>query len=69
LRAALEEKEPDLAVSETIRNASAAVFPVKAKDLIPDFEGPALGAKLKEIEQKWIDSGFALSRDALLRAV
>ena len=69
LRASLEEKVPDLAVLETIRNASEAVLPIKAADLIPDYEGPALGAKLKEIEQKWIDSGFALGRDALLRAV
>ncbi|NNK15740.1 MAG: CCA tRNA nucleotidyltransferase [Sulfitobacter sp.] len=69
LRAALAEQMPDMAMLETIKSASTATIPVKAKDLLSDYEGPVLGAKLKEIEQKWIDSGFTLSRDALLREV
>ena len=43
-----------------------AVFPVKAADLMPTFEGPALGAELKRLEGLWITSGFALSKTELL---
>lgn len=41
-------------------------FPVVAADLMPGLSGPDLGAALKRLEQVWIDSGFALSRDELL---
>ena len=44
----------------------AAVFPVAAADLMPDFTGPALGAKLAELEAQWIASGFSLDKAALL---
>ncbi|NHX28251.1 CCA tRNA nucleotidyltransferase, partial [Escherichia coli] len=45
----------------------AAVFTVKAADLMPGLQGPALGARLKALEDRWIASGFALGRDDLLR--
>ena len=66
LRSALAETLPEKAVLETICAASCQTFPVKAADLMPDYEGAALGAKLKELEQLWIDSGFSLDRSALL---
>ena len=47
------------------RGASAE-FPVRAADLMPAVTGAALGRRLKEIEDRWIDSGFELSRDQLL---
>jgi poly(A) polymerase len=40
-------------------------FPLAAADLAP-LSGPALGQRLKALERAWIDSGFALPRDALL---
>lgn len=43
-----------------------AVFPVSAADLMPALQGPALGARLADLRQRWIASGFALGRDALL---
>ena len=45
---------------------AAAVLPVKAADLMPDLLGPELGAKLKQIEARWIASNFTLTRDELL---
>lgn len=45
---------------------AAAEFPIAAKDLMPDITGPALGAALRTLEDRWIESGFTLSRDELL---
>ena len=30
------------------------------------FEGPALGAKLKQLEARWVASGFTLTAEDLL---
>jgi len=46
---------------------AGADFPVKPRDLMEDFEGRALGNKLREIEDRWIASGFTLSRESLLK--
>ena len=40
--------------------------PVRAADLMPEVQGEALGKRLKEIEARWIASGFALSKADLL---
>lgn len=45
------------------------VFPLKGADLL-DLgmqEGPQLGSLLHQLETSWVDSGFALGRDALLQ--
>ncbi len=44
-----------------------AQFPVQALDLMPAYNGPALGVKLKELEACWIASGFGLGREELLK--
>ena len=49
-----------------LHHAAQAQFPIKGADLMPDLQGPALGAALKRLEQIWIDSGFTIERDALL---
>ncbi|MBM1555400.1 CCA tRNA nucleotidyltransferase [Sulfitobacter mediterraneus] len=67
LRSVLAESLPDLSVLETILEASTKVFPLKAADLMPAFSGPALGQRLKRLEQAWVNSGFALSRTELLQ--
>ncbi len=60
----------DPAVVARIKAAGAAVFPLKAADLIPRIPpGPALGAELKRLEKCWIDSGFALDKAALDKLV
>jgi len=43
-------------------------FPVRAKDLMPDFTGAALGQEIRRLERLWLDSGFAASRSCLLAA-
>lgn len=68
LRAALLEQPLSLALETDIAVGTAAVFPVKARDLLPDFKGPALGGMLKKLEAEWIASGFSLSREALLKS-
>ncbi len=48
------------------KRGAAAAFPVSAADLIPGLQGRALGSHLRELEARWIASGFTLSREQLL---
>jgi poly(A) polymerase len=66
LRAAFGGVPPDPAAPEEARRGAAAVFPVTAADLMPKLTGPSLGARLKELEERWIASDFSLGREALL---
>ena len=66
LRAAFAGRPPDLSILEEARRGAEARFPVSAADLMPGLQGPALGARLKELEARWIASDFTLSREALL---
>jgi poly(A) polymerase len=68
LRAAFAGLPPDLSVLDEARRGGEARFPIKASDLMPELVGPALGARLKELEALWIASDFSLSREALLGA-
>lgn len=65
MRAAMAESMPEATVIDTISSAAVAVFPLKAADLMPEFQGPALGARLKTLEAAWIASGFTLTAEAL----
>lgn len=69
LRAALLEQPlmPDMEAQ--IDLGVAACFPVKAADLMPDLAGADLGKALKRLERLWIDSGFELDKQALMRVV
>jgi poly(A) polymerase/tRNA nucleotidyltransferase (CCA-adding enzyme) len=66
MRYAFAGEMPDLSLFETISDASRAHFPIAATDLMPAYQGPALGARLSGLERRWIDSGFKLTRDDLL---
>ena len=66
LRAALLEQLWNDGDLEQLRKGAAASFPLKAADLMPAYEGPQLGERLRELEQRWITSGFTLTRDDLL---
>ncbi len=66
LNAALSGREIDPVSRETMEVGARASLPVKAADLMPRITGPVLGEALREIEARWIASGFALGRDALL---
>jgi poly(A) polymerase len=52
--------------SETRRGAQTR-FPVTAADLMPDLQGEALGARLKDLEARWLASDLTLSREHLLK--
>lgn len=69
LRAALLEQplSPDL--ESDIARGAAAVFPVRARDLLPDLKGAELGQVLKQLEAEWIASGFCRSRAELLKSL
>ncbi len=51
-----------------VNRGATAIFPIKSTDL-PAFKGRALGARLAELEQAWIASGFALTRAQMLTEV
>jgi poly(A) polymerase len=67
--------EGDEKAAETLRGRIVFIekwerpeFPLLGKDLLKlGFkQGPAMGKVLKALEEKWVESGFALGRDALL---
>jgi poly(A) polymerase len=66
-RAARADTQPPAGWREAIGRGAGAEFPVRAADLMPALRGPALGARLKALEARWIASDFALDRDALLQ--
>jgi poly(A) polymerase len=66
IRAALSTREISVAELESVRRGAAQSFPVKARDLMPAYSGPALGARLAELERRWIASDFSLSRADLI---
>ena len=65
LRAAMTEQPLPTGLEAEIATGAEATFTLTAADL-PDLEGPALGARLKELESRWIASGFTLDKAALL---
>ncbi len=66
LRAALLEAPLPEGWHAAIALGAGARFPLRATDLMPALDGPALGAALKAREDRWIASGFSLSRTDLL---
>ncbi len=67
LRAALLEQRLDPDTLAAADAGASSVFPVTAADLMPDYLGAALGARLKLLEERWIASGFALTKGDLLK--
>lgn len=63
--ASLGASLPDGAKAEIARGA-AARFPVTARDLMPDLQGPDLGAALARLEALWIAENFAPDKAELL---
>ncbi len=52
---------------EAVSRGAQASFPLKAADLLPFFEGPALGRALATAERYWIARDFVPSKAELLR--
>jgi poly(A) polymerase len=66
-RAASLETPPPAGWQTDIARGTAATFPVTAAHLMPALQGEALGARLKELESRWLASDLTLSRDDLLK--
>jgi poly(A) polymerase len=66
LRAALLEQPVSPLLEADLELGGSAAFPVSARDLMPEYAGPALGKALRQLEAEWIASGFALDRETLL---
>lgn len=66
LRCALAEQPWPAEAAEQLDRGARARFPVNAHDLMPAFQGPALGAELARLQALWIASDFTLDRAALL---
>jgi poly(A) polymerase len=50
-----------------VHRGAKARFPVTAADLMPALQGEALGARLKDLEARWLASDLTLTRDDLLK--
>ena len=50
-----------------VRRGADARFPVTAADLMPAFQGEALGARLRDLQSRWLASDLSLSREDLLK--
>lgn len=66
IRGALFETDLPGDLEDQIADGIGAEFPIKAADLMPAFEGAALGDELKRLETLWIASNFTMTREALL---
>jgi poly(A) polymerase len=66
VRAALLETPLPPGWQDDIARGASAVFPVTASDLMPDLAGAALGARLKDLERRWLGSDLRLSKADLL---
>lgn len=67
LRAVLMDQPNPQGAQDEVARGAAARFPITAADLMPALQGEALGARLKELERKWLASDLTLTRDELLK--
>jgi poly(A) polymerase len=65
-RAALLESPLPAQWHQDVARGAASRFPVTAADLMEQFQGPALGAKLAQLESLWLASDLRLNRRELL---
>lgn len=66
IRCAIAESLPEAQTIDGLRHAGAQVFPVRAADLMPAYQGAALGARLSQLKSAWIASDFTLGKEALI---
>ena len=64
--AALLSAEVDPQNIGEITRGAKAVFPVSARDLMPEFTGKALGVRLEQLQEAWFKSGLRASKSELL---
>ena len=68
VRSALFETPLPPSLQDALSKGAAAKFPLSGADLSDNLAGPDLGRRLRELEARWIASGFSLGRDALLNS-
>ncbi|MEP2642614.1 CCA tRNA nucleotidyltransferase [Roseobacter sp.] len=66
LRGAMANQPMGKDMLQPLQHAAQARLPLTAQDLMPGLSGKALGDRLATLENRWIASGFTLTRDALL---
>lgn len=66
LRAATFDQPLPSDLVATLTRAATADFPIKAADLIPAFQGPALGRRLDQLRRHWVASDFTATKSELL---
>ncbi len=66
VRAAFMETAPPHGWQAAIQRGSEARFPISAIDLMPDWQGPALGARLRAMQDRWLQSDLTLTKAQLL---
>lgn len=66
MRAALFEMPPRTQDFADAELGQSQQFPVSSQDLIPAYQGRALGQRLKQLETAWIKSKFSLSQNDLI---
>ena len=66
LRAALAGESLSPEDINRLEQGAKAKFPIRPEDLMPCYQGKALGEALSRLEGAWIASGFSLTRDDLL---
>lgn len=66
LRSALIGAALPTGTMAAIERGTEARFPVTARDLMPAYQGAALGQRMASLESRWIASGFRLTREELL---
>ena len=65
VQAALTEQNLPTGAFSSVAVGASSEFPVRAVDLAP-LEGRALGERLKQLEEQWIDSDFSKTKELLL---
>ncbi|WP_420861806.1 CCA tRNA nucleotidyltransferase [Algirhabdus cladophorae] len=65
IQATVLEQPISASLDSVLTTAASQVFPLKAADLMPNFQGPALGEVLRVAETYWIKTGFQLSAQDL----
>lgn len=67
LRAAALGDSPPMEALMRAEEGARSNMPVRARDFMPAYQGAELGQLMKNLERRWIESGFALTREDLLK--
>ena len=69
LHAARTRCTPPGDLQERLRSGARQLFPVKAAHLPAELEGEAIGNALRQLEGRWLDSGFSMTCEELVASL